>query len=264
LTGLQTKALLPLILAAMKMRELEARTSLNRETIRVYFRHGLLPEPSRPQRNVADYDERHVQAILAVRQLQSDNGLTLQQIKDVLKGRHGGRRVEAGAFQNLEALVQTRVGLDNRKIPIVSLLGAFPHAQRDADVLDAIGILDIVKTSAGPALSVTDARLVTIWSEMRMAGYTESSGFSPEILAFYLEPAKFVAGREAALFLERTEGKISSDKAAKMLQDALRLMLDFFGLLRMKEFLKNIHRDAGVTAPGTRPSRRRKANGPPR
>jgi DNA-binding transcriptional MerR regulator len=249
----------------MKMRELEARTGLNRETIRVYLRHGLVPKPSRPLRNVADYDERHIRAILAVRHLQRDSGLTLRQIKDVLRGRHSDRRVEAGAFQNLEALVSTRVGLDSRRIPIASLLNAFPHAQHDAQVLESIGILDIESSAAGPSLSVTDARLVTIWSEMRVAGFTEETGFSPEILAFYIQPSKFVAEREAALFLERTEGKISSDRAAEMLQSALRLMLDFFGLMRMKAFLNNIHRD-DVVRPAAAPvkSRRRKAKGPPR
>jgi DNA-binding transcriptional MerR regulator len=249
----------------MKMRDLEARTGLHRETIRVYLRHGLLPKPSRPMRNVADYDERHVKAILAVRQLQTDSGLTLGQIKDVLKGRHVERRVEAGAFQNLEALVQTRVGLDNRKIPIASLLNAFPNAKRDAEALQSIGILEIVTTGAGPSLSVTDTRLVTIWGEMRRAGFSEEIGFAPEITSFYLEPAAFVAGREATLFLERTEGRMSSDRAAEMLQTGLRLMLDFFGLMRTKAFLKNIHRDeAAPRAATSAASRRRKAKGPPK
>jgi DNA-binding transcriptional MerR regulator len=248
----------------MKMRDLEARTGLHRETIRIYFRHGLLPKPSRPLRNVADYDERHVQAILAVRQLQRDSGLTLRQIKDVLKGRQSERRVEAGAFQNLEALVQTRVGLDNRKIPIASLLNVFPHAQSDAQALQSIGIIEIVTTGAGPSLSVTDTRLVTIWGEMRMAGFSEEIGFAPQITAFYVEPANFVAGREATQFLERTEGRMNSDRAAEMLQTGLRLMLDFFGLIRTKAFLKHIHRDAPRSTPATvRSARRRKANGPP-
>ena len=41
----------------MKMRELEARTGVDREVIRVYFRKGLLPEPHRPARTAADYGE---------------------------------------------------------------------------------------------------------------------------------------------------------------------------------------------------------------
>lgn len=56
----------------MKMRDLETRTGVNRETIWVYLRHGLVPEPIRPKPNVADYDDSHVRAALAVRQLQRD------------------------------------------------------------------------------------------------------------------------------------------------------------------------------------------------
>jgi DNA-binding transcriptional MerR regulator len=236
----------------MKMRDLEAQTGLSRETIRVYLRHGLLPEPKRPDRNVADYDERHVRAIRAVRELQRDSGLTLRQIKDVLKGRQGHRRIQASAFQNLEALVTTRVGLDDRQIPIRSLLKAFPHAEKDARVLQSIGIVEIIETASGPALSVTDTRLVSIWGEMRTAGFTEALGFTPDVLAFYVEPAEFVASREAAIFLEHTEGKISGEQAAEMLQSALRVMLDFFGLVRMKAFLRNIHRDAPTLLPVSR------------
>jgi DNA-binding transcriptional MerR regulator len=249
----------------MKMRDLEARTGLNRETIRVYLRHGLVPEPKRPLPNVADYDESHVRAILAVRDLQRNSGLTLRQIKDSLRGRMSDRRVEAGAFHNLEALVATRVGLDSRPIPISTLVKAFPHAEKDARVMQSIGILDILNDAAGPSLSVTDARLVTIWGELRTAGFNEESGFSPEILSFYVEPSEFVASRESAIFLERTEGKISDDQAATMLQSALRLMLDFFGLLRMKSWMRHIHR--GSPRLLTKPQRRqrtRKAKGPPR
>jgi len=249
----------------MKMRDLEARTGLNRETIRVYLRHGLVPEPRRPLPNVADYDESHVRAILAVRDLQRDSGLTLRQIKDSLRGRMGDRRIEAGAFQNLEALVATRVGLDDRPIPIANLLKAFPHAQEDALVLQSIGVLEILSGKSGPSLSVTDARLLTIWGEMRNAGFTEETGFTPDVLSFYVQPSEFVASREAAIFLERTEGKISDERAANMLQCALRVMLDFFGLLRMKAFMRHIHRDSPGLLPGhQRKSRSRKAKGPPR
>src|SRR5258708_2107987 len=183
---------MPVIFPVMKMRELEARTGLNRETIRVYLRHGLVPVPQRPLPNVADYDESHVRAILAVRDLQVGSGLTLRQIKQTLNGQHGDRRIEAGAFQHLEALVATRVGLDDRQISIASLLKAFPHAVKDAKALQAIGIVEIKETAAGPCLSVTDARLVTIWGEMRTAGFTEETGFSPDVLAFYVEPAEYV------------------------------------------------------------------------
>jgi len=182
---------------------------------------------------------------VAVRDLQRDSRLTLNQIKAVLNGEHEVSRIEAGAFQNLEALVAARVGLQGGPINIASLAKVWPHAESDAQALAEVGIVDIIKTKAGPALSVTDTRLVTIWGEMRNAGFTEEAGFTPQMLTFYLDPSNDVASREAALFLERTEGRIDEDVAANMLQVALRIMLDFFGLLRMKTFMRRIHREGG-------------------
>ena len=225
----------------MKMRQLEQRTGVNRETIRVFLRHELMPQPQRPKPNVAHYGEDHVRAIVAVRELQRNSTLTIKQIKEALQGDRSTTRVEASAFQHLEALVAARIGADAQPISLDSLARSFPHALDDARRLHAVGIIDILTAPAGASVSITDARLVTIWSEMRQAGFTEESGFVPEMLTFYLEPAEAVASREAALFLERTRGKISEEQAAAMLQLALRVMLDFFGLLRMKRFLAQLH-----------------------
>lgn len=243
------------------MRELEARTGVNRETIRILLRRGLIPEPSRPKPNVADYDESHVRAIGAVRDLQRNSALTLRQIQGTLQGEPSETRIEASAFQHLEALVATRVGIDVQPVQLASLETAFPDAGDVAHRLAAIGVIEILDAGSGPSLSMTDSRLVTLWSEMRQAGFTDETGFPPEIVSFYIDPAERVAEREATLFLERTEGRISEEEAARMLQIALRLMLDFFGLLRMKRFMAHIHREAPDRA-GTQPDqpRRRSAS----
>jgi len=68
------------------MRDLERLTGVHRETVRVYLREGLLPEPRRSARNVADYDEEHVRGIEAIRRLQAARRLTLPQIKRALRG----------------------------------------------------------------------------------------------------------------------------------------------------------------------------------
>lgn len=227
----------------MKMRELERRTGVNRETIRVFLRHGLIPEPTRPKSNVADYGEAHVQAIQAVRGLQYNSSMTLRQIRDAMNGEQGGRPVDATAFQHLEALVATRIGIDVQPILLASLAKAFPLAESDARLLAKIGVIDILDTPDGASLSITDARLVTIWSEMRQAGFDEEHGFTPDLLAYYIEPAYMVADNEARLFMERVEGRISEERAAAMLQTGLRQMQDFWGLIRIKRLLANIHRE---------------------
>ena len=242
----------------MKMRDLENLTGVNRETIRVYFRQGLLPEPARPKPNVADYDESHVRAILAVRDLQKNNGLTLRQIRDVLEGSNKGRHVDAAAFQNLEALVATRVGLDDRQVLVESLLKVWPYAKEDAKKFEELGIIEIKQTKKGPAVSVTDSRLITIWGEMRSEGFTEENGFPNDTVEFYLKPAEDIAREESERFLEAVKGKLDEQAAAALFQVGIRLMIDFFGLLRIKALMRNLHYD---TPP---PQSAKAVKGPPK
>lgn len=54
----------------MKMQDLERATGVGRETIRFYIREGLLPQPERPNRNVAWYDEAFVARVGLIKELQ--------------------------------------------------------------------------------------------------------------------------------------------------------------------------------------------------
>lgn len=226
----------------MKMRELEEKTGVDREVIRILLRKGLLPEPRRLARNAAEYDETHVRAISVVRDLQRGSRLTLDQIKDALAGTGPGRDAGASAYHQLEELLAIRFGLnENPYVPLATLAKRHPMAERDARAFAAMSMVTLVDTPDGPQLTLTDARLVEIWAHIRSAGFIEETGFPPENIAFYLDAARHVARMEAKVFLNGSAGRIPDDKGAAMLQEALPLMLDFFGLLRLKEFMSTIH-----------------------
>ena len=107
-------------------------------------------------------------------------------------------------------------------------------------MLDRLGIIELVKTRRGLALSVTDVSLLNIWSQMRTVGFDEDHGFPPEILDYYVDAANYVAGKEAQLFLDNVEGQMTEEDAAAMLEFALPAMLNFFGIIRQKAFLRFI------------------------
>jgi DNA-binding transcriptional MerR regulator len=69
---------------AMRMRELEARSGVGRETIRFYIREGLLPEPARAARNSASYSEAHVTRLATIKRLQEERFLPLAVIRGLL------------------------------------------------------------------------------------------------------------------------------------------------------------------------------------
>jgi DNA-binding transcriptional MerR regulator len=224
------------------MRELEEKTGIDREVIRILLRKGLLPEPQRRARNQAEYDESHVRAIMVVRELQKGSRLTLDQIKELLDGRGLDSGAGAATYQRLEELLAIRFGLNStRLVPLSAISQRNAMAQNDARAFEQMGMVDLVDGDAEPRLSLTDARLVEIWAQIRELGFVEETGFPPENIAFYLQAAEEVAAREAEVFLRGSAGRINEENAATMLQGALPLMLDFFGLLRLKDFMRNIH-----------------------
>lgn len=226
----------------MKMAELERRTGVDREVIRILLRKGLIPQPDRPARNAAIYDERHVRAIAAVRALQKGSRLTLDQIRAALEG--GGPEAPGGVatYRHLEELLAIRLDVDGTaSVALDALAERYPMARRDARAFEAMGMLRLIPGAAVERLTLTDARLVEIWGRIREAGFIEETGFPPENIAFYREAAELVAAREVEVFLQGSGGRIDEERAAVMLHAALPLMLDFLGLLRIKAFLRIMH-----------------------
>lgn len=223
----------------MKMRELEQRTGVHREVIRLYLRNGLIPEPERPKRTVANYGENHVLAIASVRKLQQESRLTLQQIKRLLEGNKASLRVESSTLDHLEQLISHRSGTHGSPVMLEALLEQYPEAERDAGILAGIGIVTVLDSGNGKALSLSDAQFVRIWGEMRKAGFDDHLDYTPEILGFYREAADFVGKWEARTFLERVEGRVDVDEAVGLVEKALPLMLDFFGVLRQRAFFRH-------------------------
>lgn len=226
----------------MRMRELEERTGVNREVIRILIREGLLPEPDRPARNAAEYDESHVKGIAAIRELQKGARLTIRQIKALMKGDGGQQLAHGSPYAQLEQLLSHRFGLDNAPtISLASLKQRHGAAERDAQAFARMDMLELREGPDGPELSLTDARLVEIWGRIREAGFVDENGFPPENIAFYQTLAQQVAEHEAAIFFNASDGRIEEEKAAAMLHSALPLMLDFFGLLRIKAFMQIVN-----------------------
>src|SRR5580658_2298575 len=92
----------------MKMRELEQRSGVGRETIRYYVRMGLLPEPARPKANVADYSDEHVRRLGVIKRLQAESYLPLSFIRQVLDRPTSG---EIAALPGLDALLAASLGV---------------------------------------------------------------------------------------------------------------------------------------------------------
>src|SRR3546814_9338048 len=85
-----------------------------------------------------------------------------------------------------------------------------------------MGLIDLLQRPGGPALSIMDSRIVTIWQQMRAEGYTEENGFPPTVVDFYAEPADKIAREESQRFVDATEGRMNDADAAVLFHAGIR------------------------------------------
>ena len=69
----------------MTIGELSSRAGVTRRTIHFYIQEGLLPEPERPHKNVAYYDENFIVMISAIKKAQTERFLPLVVIRKILE-----------------------------------------------------------------------------------------------------------------------------------------------------------------------------------
>jgi DNA-binding transcriptional MerR regulator len=82
----------------IKIAELARRSNTPKETIHYYLRVGLLKRPKKTSRNMAYYDESHVEQLVTIKRLRTESYLPLMIIKRVLKE---GRVVESARRADL-------------------------------------------------------------------------------------------------------------------------------------------------------------------
>lgn len=234
----------------MKMRELEQRTGVNRETIRYYIREGLLPEPERPKRNVARYTEAHVAKLTIVKQLQGERFLPLDMIKRVLKGDVAGLPSAATAFPHLAEMLARRFEFADADtaVPLSSLTKRYSWGAKEAKALDKLGIIRINSKRGKACVGHLDGQILALWLQGRAGGFGDELGYGPNDIVPYANAAKSVAKTEVGRFYSRLGGRLAEGAAAARAQHGLETMNALFGVLRIKAVLAELERRSASAA----------------
>jgi DNA-binding transcriptional MerR regulator len=226
----------------MKMKELEARTGVGRETIRYYIREGLLDEPERPKRNVAVYDESHVRRIALIKRLQHERFLPLAKIKDLLED--GAEELDADQLPSLlglEFLLSARFGDEQSRqpVPLSEVAETTDVPLKEIEEMDQSGFVTI---AAGGTLSKQDAGLVALWGQMRRAGYGKEQGYEIGTFARFVETANELAARDVEIFLSNLPANTSIAAATQMAETGIVLTNDMLGRLRLRAIIRELSR----------------------
>lgn len=221
----------------MRMRELEQRTGVGRETIRFYIREGLLPEPARASRNSASYSDDHVTRVRAIKRLQEERFLPLAVIRSLLDRDDGDRWLEPQAFPQLDALLTERLDHDAPRVPVAAVL-----EQTGALVTDIEQQIEtqMISVDAAGTMSARDAAIMRVLGELRDTGFTEERGFTHDTMRFYGDFVEWVTTQEMRLFFEQTAGQVDEAEAADMAERGVASINELLSLLRTRAILAKL------------------------
>jgi DNA-binding transcriptional MerR regulator len=249
----------------LKMRDLERATGVGREAIRFYIREGLLPEPERPARNVALYDESFVERVSLIKRLQHERFLPLAVIKGLL-----GAQAEPS-----EAEVRTLLALGGsvgggRRPPrapeaVSSLAERVGLPVAELRELARLGAIEIATRGGRPRLEGESVEMAELWAAMRKAGYSAELGFGPGDVALPVQAAEWLAREQLRLFTSRVTGRVDDEAARRMAEVGLACVPRMTAILHHATMLRRIATGNAPDEGGTAGDRgRRRAGGPGR
>lgn len=224
----------------LKMRDLERETGVGRESIRFYIREGLLPEPERPGRNVAWYDESFVERIRLIKELQRKRYLPLQVIKAIVTG---DAPPEPGEVETLGALDGKLLPagdarLAGRRERLAALAARTGLPTREIRELAAVDAIEIVTSEGGQCVEGAGIRLVELWARFRSAGFTAERGFGPEQVRLYVDMVRLLAREELRAFSKGVAGRVSDDELLRMATEGIQIGSELVALLRHAAVLR--------------------------
>ncbi len=226
--------------ARLKMKDLEARTGVGREAIRYYISEGLLPEPDKPRRNVAYYNEAHVARIRAIKQLQEKRYLPLAVIKAVLDQENLQTLTAGNAIPGIEHLLPALLDGAQPAAPRPLAEVAAQAGLAEAEVRE-MAELGVVTISAQDTVDFRDAAIVGVWGRLRAAGFRREDGYGPETLVLYVQMTRLLAEEEVGLFLARYSGRLDNHRAARLGAEGVRLGNELVALLRTRAIIEALN-----------------------
>ncbi len=221
------------MIAFMRMRELESRSGVGRETIRFYIREGLLPEPARAARNSASYTETHVTRLGLIKRLQEERFLPLAVIRSILDG-NTAPWLEPQAFPGLDATLRARIDHDAPRVTVAAVIDGGTATRETLDEAVGGGIVDI---DAAGTLSARDAAILAVLGDLDRIGFRRDRGFTPGMVGMYSDFVDWITAQEMRLFFEATAGHVDEAEAADMAERGIGAVNELIGLMRTKALL---------------------------
>lgn len=240
----------------LRMKDLERLTGVGRETIRFYIREGLLPEPERPARNVAWYDDRFVERLHLIKELQEKRFLPLSVIKSILGAGERPSVDEVQALVELDGRIFPQMD-DTVEVPpeteraVAKRTGVPPEEIRQ---FEQLGALDVEVRRGERRLDAHGIRVVEHWGKLREAGFGPEVGLGLDRMRVHMDFVRWLAREELRMFSGAITGRVDAGRAAQMAEAGITHVNHILTLVRRKLLLEYIAQGNVPEAPAAEPA----------
>jgi DNA-binding transcriptional MerR regulator len=232
----------------MRMKELEARSGINRETIRYYLREGLLPEPLRSGRNTARYTDVHLEQIAAIRRLQDERFLPLSVIRTMLQPAVSPNETHGLSLPDLEADLRQRLAQRSREPEgVEKLAGRLQLALPEIESMIEAGLLRCEGSGRSRLIPGEDIPLAEGAAALAATGISAQSGYDPRDWSIYLRMVNWLASEELRIFTAHMPPTTSREALTETAERAVEILNNMLGHLHTRALLQAIRTKAGST-----------------
>lgn len=228
----------------IRIAELVRRTGTPKETIHYYLREGLLRKPKKTSKNMAYYDESHVEQLELIKRLRAESYLPLSVIKTIL------REAELAASVRKADLAGDLFGLgvktEFEPLTRAELAQQSGLVEAELDELERRQILRPLSFRGQKRFRWEDVRIASVVAEALKEAGPDGRSYVLERFEIFERHMRAMVREEAAHFFARVLSGGESTRAVELLKSGRETLARYLGIARvrrMREDLDSIFRE---------------------
>ena len=215
------------------IRVLIKKTGVAKEAIHFYIREGILPKPVKTGRNVAYYNDEHVEKLKQIKELQK-RFIPLRIIKQLLTAKKEEVDRKLGDLQRRLNIPMDIIDSE-ASLSFEDLRERTGLSSRELKRLEKVGVISSPSGTRGKKYEREDLELALLVGKLKDAGYSEEGGFTGiSGLTLYVDHMKAMVEEEIKRFLESVPENLGLQEASQLAKRGIELYGEFIGLLRKK------------------------------
>ena len=212
----------------MRISDLIETTGVPKQTIHYYLKNGLLPKSRKIGKNLAEYDQRHVERIRLIKDLQEDYFLPLSVIKKILKKHQNDPesqtllKIRRDYFRPINQLLSGKIKGEDAFLKETGL-----RSER-LQQYEGWNLITPESTNGEKVYSLDDQIIGKIIDQWRKIGLTVERGFTPETLNANFETFKKIVKNHSEYFFKTASQTMTDEEMLEMARTSLEITALFY------------------------------------